>query len=251
LLLLRAAPPASGQTTEELAKQTQNPVASLITVPIQGNWDFGMGDRDATGTLLYVQPVMPFGISKSTNIILRVVMPLTSQPGPDNLRINGLGDVVTTVFFSPTKTGRVIWGAGPVFLLPAATSNALGSEKFGLGPSVVALVQPGKWTVGFLVSQIWSVSGVNDRDDVDTTLLQPFLNYNFGGGLAAGVELEATANWEAEATWSAPLIFTVSKVAKLRRMPVNFVMGAGPILAGPATGPGWRLRLQANLLFPR
>jgi hypothetical protein len=43
-----------------LAKQTQNPASSLISVPLQGNWDFGLGDRDATGTLLNIQPVMPY-----------------------------------------------------------------------------------------------------------------------------------------------------------------------------------------------
>ena len=186
--LLLVAAPAAAQTADELAKQTQNPVASLISVPMQGNWDFGLGDQDATSTLLNVQPVMPFGISKSTNIILRVIMPLTSQPGPRDARINGLGDVVTTVFFSPAKSGRLIWGAGPVFLLPTATNNALGSEKFGLGPSVVALTQPGKWTIGILANQIWSVSGANDRNAVNTTYLQPFINYNLGDGLVDGGE---------------------------------------------------------------
>ena len=161
-------------------------------MPLQGNWDFGLGDRDAVGTLLNVQPVMPFGISTSTNIILRVIMPLTSQPASGGARINGLGDIVATAFFSPAKSGRIIWGAGPVFLLPAATNASLGSEKFGVGPSVVALTQPGPWTVGVLFNQIWSVSGANDRDDVNSTFLQPFLNYNLGGGLSAGVSVEAS-----------------------------------------------------------
>jgi len=219
--MLLVLPPAAAQTADELAKQTQNPVASLISAPLQGNWDFGLGDREATATLLNIQPVIPFGISKSTNVILRVIMPLTSQPGSTEARINGLGDIVATAFFSPAKSGRLIWGAGPVFLLPAATSNALGSEKFGIGPSVVALTQPGPWTIGALFNQIWSVSGANDRADVDTTFLQPFLNYNLGGGLSAGVSMEATANWEADDTWTAPLIFSVSKVTLLGKRPVS------------------------------
>src|SRR6185369_1764721 len=234
VLLLVALPrAAAAQTADELAKQTQNPVAGLISVPLQGNWDFGLGDRDATSTLLNVQPVMPFGVSKSTNLILRVIMPLTSQPGSEDARINGMGDVVATAFFSPAKAGRIIWGIGPVVLLPAATNSALGSEKFGVGPSVVALTQPGKWTVGMLFNQIWSVSGANDRADVDTTFLQPFLNYNLGGGLAAGVSVEATANWEADEAWTAPMLFSISKVTLLGKRPVNFSVAAGPTIASP------------------
>ena len=249
VLLLPAV--SSAQSADELAKQTQNPVASLISVPLQGNWDVGVGDRKAVGTLLNIQPVMPFGISKSANLILRVIMPLTSQPGSTDARINGLGDIVATAFFSPAASGRIIWGAGPVFLLPAATSNALGSEKFGLGPSVVALTQPGKWTVGALFNQIWSVSGANDRDDVNTTYLQPFANYNLGGGLSVGVSVEATGNWEADETWTAPLLFSVSKVALLGKRPVSFAVAAGPTLASPDAGADWRFRLSATFLFPR
>jgi hypothetical protein len=249
LLVLPA--PAAAQTADELAKQTQNPVASLISVPLQGNWDFGLGDRDAVGTLLNVQPVMPFGISKDTNIILRVIMPLTSQPASADARINGLGDIVATAFFSPVKSGRIIWGAGPVFLLPAATNASLGSEKFGIGPSVVALTQPGPFTIGILYNQIWSVSGANDRDDVNSMYLQPFLNYNLGGGLSAGVSVEASANYEADEAWTAPLLFSLSKVTLLGKRPVSFAVAAGPMIASPNGGASWRFRLGATFLFPR
>jgi hypothetical protein len=253
-----AGQPPAGQaaggapSASELAKQTQNPIASLISFPIQGNWDMGVGDRHATSTLVNVQPVMPFGISKSTNVILRVIMPLTSQPlDAGGSRTNGLGDVVLSTFFSPAAPARVIWGAGPVMLLPTATNGALGTEKFGVGPTAVVLTQPGHWTIGILANHIWSTSGASDREDVNTTYLQPFLNYNLGSGLAVGVSAEATGNWEADdETWSGPLLFQVSKVAVLGKRPVNFMMAAGPSL-GPDAGPDWRFRFQANFLFPR
>lgn len=250
-LLLLLPTIAAAQSADDLAKQTQNPVASLISVPLQGNWDFGLGEREAVATLLNVQPVMPFGITKDTNIILRVIMPLTSQPASDGTRINGLGDIVATAFFSPAKSGRVIWGAGPVFLLPAATNTSLGSEKFGIGPSVVALTQPGNWTVGVLFNQIWSVSGANDRDDVNSTFLQPFANYNLGAGLSVGATIEATANWEADQAWTAPLLFNISKVTLLGKRPVSFQLAAGPTIASPEGGADWRFRLAATFLFPR
>jgi hypothetical protein len=252
LTILLALPwSAAAQDADALAKQTQNPVSSLISVPLQGNWDFGLSDRDAVGTLLNIQPVMPFAISLNTNVILRVIMPLTSQPGADGVRVNGMGDVLTTAFFSPSNAGRIIWGVGPAILLPAATSNALGTEKFALGPSVVALAQPGKVTVGILFSQLWSTSGASDRADVNQTFLQPFVNYNLGSGLSVGAQAEATGNWEADEIWTAPLIFTVSKVTLLGKRPVNFTVGAGPTVASPEAGADWRFRLQANFLYPR
>jgi hypothetical protein len=242
---------AAAQDADQLAKQTQNPVSSLISLPLQGNWDFGIGDRDATGTLLNIQPVMPFGISDSTNLILRVIMPMTSQPSDDGTRINGLGDVLATAFFSPAAAGGIIWGVGPVFLLPAATNNALGTEKFGIGPSAVGLTQPGNWTIGMLFNQIWSVSGANDRSDVNQTYLQPFANYNLGNGVSAGLSMEASANWEADETWTAPMLMSVSKVTLLGRRPVNFAVAAGPTLGGPGQGASWRFRLSATFLYPR
>ncbi len=243
--------PGAAQSADELAKQTQNPISSLISVPFQANWDFGLGDRKATSTLLNFQPVVPFAINRSTNVILRVIMPITSQPAPDGTRINGLGDIVTTAFFAPSRTGKVIWGAGPVFLLPTATNQAICGEKFGLGPSVVVLTQPGKWTLGFLANQIWSTSGAKDRPPVNQMYLQPFLAYNLGNGLSAGVGMEMSADWKKSEVLTAPLLFNISKVTMLGKRPVNLAVAAGPTVVAPTGGSSWRFRLSATFLFPR
>lgn len=239
------------QNAGELARQTQNPVANLITVPFQGNWDVGIGAREAVGTTLNIQPVAPFQLTKAWNVILRVIMPLSSHPTDDGLRVNGMSDTVATAFLAPSGTGRVIWGAGPVLLLPTATNNALGSEQVGLGPSIVALVQPGKWTTGILWNQLWSIGGAVDRSDVNRGFFQPFANYNLPDGLAVGASIEATANWDDSEVWNSSLVFTISKVTALGKRPVNFVLGAGPTIASPEGGADWRLRVQANFLFPR
>jgi hypothetical protein len=195
--------------------------------------------------------VAPFALTKQWNVILRVIMPLVSQPTDDGPRLNGLSDTVATAFLSPAHVGKVIWGAGPVLLLPTATNDALGSDKVGLGPSVVALVQPGRWTTGILWNQVWSVDGAIDRDDVNRGFFQPFANYNLGDGIAVGASIEATANWDADDVWNSAFIFTASKVTMLGKRPVNFVVGAGPSIASPTGGAEWKLRVQANFLFPR
>jgi hypothetical protein len=219
-------------------------------LPLQANWDFGLGDREAAGTLLNIQPVIPFAISDNTNIILRVIMPLTSQPAADGTRINGLGDIVATAFLSPSAPGRIIWGVGPALLLPAATNASLGTEKFGIGPSAVVLTQPGHWTLGLLFNQIWSTSGADDRDDVNQMFLQPFANYNLGNGVSAGVGVEASANWDREETWTAPMLFSLSKVTLLGKRPVNLAVAAGPAIASPDAGASWRFRVVATFLYP-
>jgi len=242
---------AFAQSSGDLAKQTQNPVASLISVPLQANRDVGVGTREAVGTTLNFQPVAPFSLTKSVNVILRVIMPLVSNPTDDGLRINGMSDTLATAFLSPARTGRLIWGAGPVLLLPTATNNVLGSEQVGFGPSIVALVQPGKWTTGILWNQVWSLDGPPDRSDVNRGFFQPFVNYNLPDGIAVGASIEATANWDEDEVWNSSLVFTLSKVTQLGKRPVNFLVGAGPHIASPDGGADWRLRIQANFLFPR
>jgi len=251
-LLIGLPAAAVAQDADELAKQTQNPISNLISVPFQGNWDFGIGDRDDNATLLNFQPVMPFAASPKTNVILRLIVPLTSQPTPSGQRLNGIGDTVATAFFSPSKSGRIIWGAGPAVMIPTATNAQIGTEKFSLGPSIVLLSQPGNWTVGFLGNQVWSVDGPKDRDAVNQAFLQPFLNYNLGNGLSTGMTMEATGKWEATGgKWTAPLLFSINKIAMLGKRPVNFLVAAGPMVASPDGGPKWRFRVAAVFLYPR
>lgn len=246
-------PAAGAPSASELAKQTQNPIASLISFPLEANWDMGVGSRDATSTLLNVQPVMPFAISDSTNAVLRVIMPLMSKPSDeaDDSRINGLGDVVLSMFLTSAKSGSIIWGVGPVLLLPTASDSALGGEKFGVGPTAVVLTQPGKWTFGLLASQTWSVSGAEDRDEVNRLYVQPFMHYNLGRGLAVGASAELTDNWKADSDqWSGPVMANVTKVTLLGKRPVKFTVAAGPTVGSDA-GPDWRFRFAVNFLFPR
>jgi hypothetical protein len=250
-----AQPPPSDA---DLAQQLTNPVASLVSVPLQFNWDQPVGLDDDTRFTMNFQPVVPIGLSEDWNLIARWIMPYIGQPrlfegAPPS---SGLSDIVASAFFSPAKPGAIIWGAGPVFLLPTTADPALGAGKWGVGPTVVVLTLKGPWTVGVLANHLWSYAGDDFtggavREDVNSTFLQPFVNYTTKGAVSLGVNVEASANWEADDSWTVPLHFNVAKLTRFGPFPMNVGGGAGIFLTAPDGRPDWRLRFVATLLLPR
>lgn len=238
----------------ELAKKLSNPVANLTSVPIQNNWDFGIGPARAMRYTANVQPVVPFSISEQWNVITRTIAPIiyAESPVPGGDDKAGLGDIVQSLFFSPKAptSGGWIWGAGPVFLYPSATDDALGSEKFGLGPTAVLLKQDDGWTYGVLANHIWSVAGPSSRANVNATFLQPFLSYTTKTFTTIAVQTESTYDWESS-RWTVPLIGQVSQLLKIGKQPVSFGLGAKYYADGPSGGPDWGLRFTVTFLFPK
>jgi hypothetical protein len=240
---------------EELAKAAQNPVASMISLPFQNNTNFNFGPEEKTQNILNIQPVWPFSLSEDWNLITRTIFPVISQPAlfPGDDRENGLGDTTFTAFLSPAEPGKWIWGAGPVFLLPTANDDKLGTDKWGAGPSAVVLTIRGPWLYGALVNHLWSFAGDSDRDDVNQTLIQPFLNYNLPGGWYLVSSPIITANWEADSdnTWTVPLGGGVGKIFRIGGQPMNAQVQGFYNVEKPDFGADWTLRLQLQFLFPK
>ncbi|MBM9604131.1 hypothetical protein [Desulfopila inferna] len=240
----------------ELAKKLANPIASLISVPIQANYDENIGpDDDGSQWRINIQPVIPFSMGENWNLITRTIVPVVDQ---NDIPVSGqgetgLGDIVASQFFSPkdaTSRGW-IWGVGPVWLLPTATEDALGSEKFGLGPTGVMLKQNGPWTYGGLVNHIWSVAGDDDRVDINATFMQPFLAYVTPTQTTFGLNTEATYDWEGE-EWSVPINLTVAQLLKLGKLPVQLMAGIRYWAESPDGGADdLGVRLQLTFLFPK
>src|SRR5262245_35498160 len=144
-------PSTQEPSDEELVKETQNPVADLISVPFQNNFNFAAGPKhNHTVYLLNIQPVIPIHITENWNLITRIITPVINLPSlaPGIGSATGLGDINPTFFFSPAKSGELIWGVGPTFTLPTATDKLLGNGKFSLGPAAVALTMQGHWWLG-------------------------------------------------------------------------------------------------------
>ncbi len=244
------------ESAQDLAQELTNPVADLISVPFQFNYDDGYGPVD-DGKKAYVniQPVIPFEVSEGWNLISRTILPVAWQSDvvPGAGEQFGLGDTTQSLFMSPKASGSsgIIWGAGPVFLLPTATDDLLGSKKWGVGPTAVALRIDGPWTYGALVNHIWSVAGDSSRNDISNSFMQPFVAYTTSDAWTFSMQSETTYNWNAE-TWSVPISGLVSKLVRIGGLPVSLGAGVRYWAQSPANGPeGFGARLVITFVLPK
>ncbi|MFW2374109.1 MAG: neuromedin U [Gammaproteobacteria bacterium] len=243
---------SSAADDTSLAVAAQNPLATLVTLPLQANYNKGVGPNDRTLFNLNVQPVVPITGDK-WNVIVRTIIPVNSVPQGQTDSTFGIGDTNLTLFWSPAKPGKVIWGVGPAFGLPTASNpEELGSEKWSAGPSGVLFYIKGNWTMGGVASNLWSIAGDDDRADVNLLTLQYFVNYNLGEGWAIGTAPIISANWEADSdnTWTIPWGLQVSKITRIGSQPVNLLLGYYTNSEHPDNGAESQLRLQLNFLFP-
>ena len=243
----------SARSDEDLQKQSQNPIADLVSLPFQSNTNFNSGPFNRTQEVLNIQPVVPMHLNEDWNVISRTIVPLISQPSPlaDN-NVNGVGDITEQLYFSPTHPGPLIWGVGPVFTVPSGSNPFLGTGKVLAGPGIVMLVTPGHWVIGAVANNQWSVGGNPLAPAVNTFLVQPFVNYNMAEGWYLTSAPVITSNWLAASgqQWTVPVGGGFGRVFRVGEQPVNASI-AGYYNAIRPTGTGsWQLRFQLALLFP-
>lgn len=251
--------PASAESeaarTAALAKAAQNPVANMISFPMQNNTNFGIGPYSRDQDVLNFQPVIPLHISKNWNLITRTILPVVWQPNSSQPSQGwyGLGDLNPSLFFSPAKPGKLIWGVGPALVFPTATANQLGQGKVSAGPGVVVLTTPGHWVIGALANNVWSFAGSGSRPPVNQFLLQYFINYNMKKGWYLTTAPIITANWRASNGNDLTLPFGggFGRIMKIGFQPTNLQVQFFGNAKYPAGTSPWGMRFQIALLYPK
>lgn len=240
------------ETDADIAKQLSNPVANIISVPFQGNYDCCFGTNNNSGRFtLNIQPVIPITLNDNWTLITRTIGPIIDQQASPSVgSAAGLGDITQSFFLSPKPTASgIIWGAGPVFLWPTGTAQ-LGSAKWGAGPTFVILKQQGPITFGLLANQIWSYAGNSGRPNVSRLFLQPFYAYQLPDSTTLNLNTEAGYDWELR-QWTVPIDLGISHVFKIAGAPVSLGATGKIYVVSPDQQPGWGLRLTATLIIPK
>ncbi len=254
-LILIIAPVTLAQPSQEdLAKAAQNPIASLISVPIQSNNDFDWGPEGKLFSVNNVQPVIPFDLNDDWNLVTRTILPIISQPGlsPGQDRETGIGNTLFSAFFVPKESGKWVWGVGPAIQLPTSSDDRLGADEWGAGVSFVALTMPGKWVIGGLVGNVWGID-TDPGNEINLFTLQPFVNYNLDKGWYLTTSPIITHNAEASSgeRWTVPIGGGVGRVFSIGKQAVNAQAHVYYNVEKPDIAGDWGLRLQFQLMYPR
>jgi hypothetical protein len=270
LIVLFLAPAGHAEEDTELAKQSQNPVANIISIPFENNLYFDVGPSEEMANVLSIKPVIPIGLTDKINLINRFIVPLIYLEGQDSISASdpegglggenifpgtndefGLGNITYQTFFSPAEPGPVIWGIGTALILPTNTDSNLGGDTWSAGPTALLLSMNGPWVVGFLGQHVWSFAEHGSEPDVNSTLLQPILNYNVGKGWYLTSVPVITANWEIDDEWTVPVGGGIGRLLRIGKIPVDFKLAAYYNVEKQRYGPEWDLQFTVKFLLPK
>jgi hypothetical protein len=254
---MEAQDPDTKASAGDLAKAAESPESGLISVALESETAFDIGPygRNENG-VLHFEPSIPVRLSENWKMITRTIGALVDQPEVNKPRGGtfGLTDLSGLFFLSPVKPHRLSWGVGPAVLVPTASADVLGTKKFCVGPAVMVVVEPGNWTLGVVASNRWSVAGRSTSPNVNSMMVEYFIDYNLKKGWYLTSEQTAMANWRASSgnVLLVPMGGGLGKVVRLGFQPMSVSVQAYTYVTHPnlQPSPSWQLKFLVSLLFP-
>ncbi|HLM79217.1 MAG TPA: hypothetical protein VK302_01175 [Terriglobales bacterium] len=244
------APSPSVMTDQELAISVHNPFEDFVKVPVQSTTGFEIGPHHKAGDALNIEPVVPLPLTADWDLIARPSLTLAYSPTPHEQ--SGLEDLETSFFLTPAKNSTWIWGLGPIFDFPTASSSELGSGRWSAGPTVALAYSEGPWSDYILGYQLMSFAGNRERGSVNQTYIEPQISYNFESGWYFDCDPAITYDWTADAAnaWTIPMGADVGKAFTIGSHSLSLQGGAYDLLKRPDGAPQWITRVSVTFLFP-
>jgi hypothetical protein len=242
--------PPNALTPQDLAKSVHNPFEDFVKVPLESDTGFGIGPHHNVGDSLNVEPVLPFRLTKGWDLIARPNLTAAYLPGPHEQF--GLQDLQTSFFLTPHSANVWLWGVGPIFQFPSATSRELGTGRWSAGPTGALLYSQGPWFNGILADQLMSFAGNRDRGSVNQTDIEAQISYNFESGWYIQTDPTFSCDWTADQAnaWTVPVGADVGKAFALGSQQISLQIGSYDFVKHPDGAPEWMIRASITLLFP-
>jgi len=254
---LEAQDPDTKASPGDLAKAAENPESGLISVALESETAFDIGPYGRNeNAVLNFESSIPIRLSENWKIATRTIGGLVDRPDVSKPSGGtfGLTNLSALFFLSPVKPHKVRWGVGPAFLVPTASADDLGAKKFCVGPAVMAVVEPGNWTLGVVASDRWSVAGPSTSPNLNLLVVEYFIDYNLKKGWYLTSEQTAMANWRASSgnVLLVPMGGGLGKVVRLGFQPMSVSLQAYTYVVHPnlQPSPSWQLKFMVSLLFP-
>ena len=241
---------SDNHSATDLVKEDQNPLTRLYAIRFEDNAQFGFGPDEDVLNFFRIQPLLPVNLNDDWSLLVRPIIPVVHQPWPEST--DGLSDIVVATFLTPARAGRFIWGVGPVLVLPTATDDRIGTEKWSAGPAMGGIYTSGPWVIGAVLQNVWSFAGEDDRQDVNVMTFRPHISYNLPNGWYLSSSPSIAANWKAggDDRWLVPLGGGVGKIFTIGGQRMSALVESYYHVKSPAIGPDWQLRFQLTFLYP-
>ncbi len=241
---------AGAESLQDLAKDSLNPFAEFLKVPFQFTTGFAVGSHDRVGASLNIEPLQRFVLNADWDIIARPSLNLTYAPGPNEQF--GLQDLQTSFFLTPAKAQTWIWGVGPIFQFPTASSERLGTGRWSAGPTAALVYEQGPWFAGILSYQLMSFAGDRGRGSVNQTYIEPQVSYSLDSGWFGQWDPAITYDWTADTdnAWTIPVGVDIGKAFQIGERAMSLQVGGYDYPMHPDGAPQWIIRAEMTFLFP-